>query len=145
MYLPKDDWFQNVRAESYCYHNRILGTWYLVLCTIKVRNTGLKISNAERRILNEEEKHPTITRILYFTELARSISIVFQFYLKSKLLGTLYFVLGTIKVRNTGLKISNAERRILNEEEKTSDYKNTILGTWYLVLRTSYKQFSNYV
>ena len=50
------------------------------------------MSNAERRILNQEEKHPTIIRILYFTELARSISIVFQFYLNSKLLGTLYLV-----------------------------------------------------
>ena len=39
------------------------------------------------------------------------------------------------KVRITGLKISNAERRILNEEEKPSDYKNTILGT-YLILAT---------
>ena len=67
MYLPKYDWFQNVRAESYCYHNPILGTLYFVLACLpqagyntlkikwyKVRYTGLKISNAECRILIEE-------------------------------------------------------------------------------------------
>ena len=80
----------------------------------------------------------------YFTELARFISIIFQLYLISKLLGTSYFVLGTIKVRNTGLKISNAERRILNEEEKTSDYKNTILCTSYNILDTSYLILNTY-
>ena len=82
----------------------------------QVRSRKYGIENIECRILNQEEKHPTIIRILYFTELARSISIVFQFYLNWKLLGTLYFVLGTFKVLNTGFKISNAERRILNEE-----------------------------
>ena len=68
---------------------QVPSTMYNVQCRkYEVRNTGLKISNTEPRILNEEEKHPTIIRILYFTELARSISIVFQFYLNSKLLST---------------------------------------------------------
>ena len=31
-----------------------LHTWYFVLGTVNARNTGLEISNAERRILNEE-------------------------------------------------------------------------------------------
>jgi len=52
MYLPKYYWFQNVRAESYCYHNSILGTLYFVLGTVNARNTGLKISNVECRMPN---------------------------------------------------------------------------------------------
>ena len=77
---------------------------YQVPCTkYEVRNTGLKISNAERRILNEEV----------------AIRGPSEFVL---LLDTNYLLL---------FLMSNAERRILNEEEKhpTTRMPYLVLGT----------------
>ena len=87
----------------------VFHTWYFVLGTFKVLNTGFKISNAERRILNEEV----------------AIRGPSEFVL---LLDTNYLLL---------FLMSNAECRILNEEKHpTTRIPHLALCTSYNILDT---------
>jgi len=99
---------------------KVLGTWYLVLCTMKSCYLILfLISNDELRSKNEE------VGICGLTQMALL-----------KLLGTWYFVLCTMKSCYLILfLISNAERRSKNEEVGicvlTQMALLKLLRTWY--------------